>query len=350
MAKLYNRVKVTTATTGTGTVTLGSAASNAFCAFAEAGVQNGDAVTYVLEENNDFEIGRGTYTSSGTTLSRDTVLLSKIGGVAGTSKMSLLGAATVRITAAAQDIGPQHGRCRLALSGSNLVLSPYAGNQLVINGSVSVIPDAGVSLAPTGLAAGTFYYIYAFMNAGTMTLEASTTGHSTQAGTGVEIKTGDATRTLVGAAYTDAGPAWADTDTKRWVLSWFNRRTRSGSSAFTALRSTTSTTNAEISAEIRCNYISWADEDAIAFFWGYEQSSVPALVATFIAIDATLGVLSAVAISNTAGNTLGNASQTARITGQAEAATHFVTVAGNTQTGVTASWFQSNTLSIVIRG
>lgn len=103
-ALLFNRVKVATATTGTGTITLGAAFSNAFCTFAEGGVANGNVVTYTIEDGLDFEIGRGTYTSSGTTLSRDTVLLSKIGGTAGTSKINLSGSATVFLTAAKEDL------------------------------------------------------------------------------------------------------------------------------------------------------------------------------------------------------------------------------------------------------
>jgi hypothetical protein len=103
-ALLANRVKVNTATTGTGTVTLGAASSNAFCTFAEAGIANGNVVSYLIEEGTDFEIGRGTYTSAGTTLSRDTVLLSKIGGTAGTSKMNLGGVAVVSITAPKEDL------------------------------------------------------------------------------------------------------------------------------------------------------------------------------------------------------------------------------------------------------
>lgn len=99
MAKLYNLARMTTATTGTGTVTLGSAVSS-YLTFAGAGVQNGDVVTYVIEEGANREIGRGTYTSSGTTLSRDTVLNSTAGG---TTKITLAGAATVFIDAAAQD-------------------------------------------------------------------------------------------------------------------------------------------------------------------------------------------------------------------------------------------------------
>jgi hypothetical protein len=103
-AILANRVRVNSATTGTGTLTLGGAFSNAFCTFAEAGVANGQTVTYCIEEGLDFEIGRGVYTSSGTTLSRATVLLSKIAGTAGTSKMNLLGAETVRIIVAKEDL------------------------------------------------------------------------------------------------------------------------------------------------------------------------------------------------------------------------------------------------------
>jgi len=104
MPKLFNRAKVNTATTGTGTVTLGAAFSNAFCTFAESGVANGDIVTYVIEDANDFEIGIGTYTSVGTTLSRDTVRLSKIAGAAGTSKINLSGTALVYLSPSKEDM------------------------------------------------------------------------------------------------------------------------------------------------------------------------------------------------------------------------------------------------------
>jgi microcystin-dependent protein len=102
-AKLYNRARVSTSTTGTGTLTLGAATSNAFFTFAESGVGNGEVVTYIIENGADVEVGRGTYTSAGTTLSRDTVLISKSGGTAGTSKLNLTGTSTVYIAAAAQD-------------------------------------------------------------------------------------------------------------------------------------------------------------------------------------------------------------------------------------------------------
>ncbi len=151
---------------------------------------------------------------------------------------------------------PQAGR--LTLSGATLLLSPYKGNGLVINSRLEQIPDAGVTLAVGAAAASTLYYIYAYMSAGVMTLEFSTTTHATQAGTGVEIKSGDATRSLVGMARTTAGTAWADTDAQRFVLSWFNPRPLRGTAGFSALRSTSSAPMVEVHTEIRVEYLTWA--------------------------------------------------------------------------------------------
>lgn len=103
MAGLLNRAKMSTSTTGTGTVTLGSAVTG-FLSFAEAGAVNATVYPYVIEDGDDFEIGIGTYTSSGTTFSRDTVTASKISGTAGTSKINLSGSATIFLTARAGDI------------------------------------------------------------------------------------------------------------------------------------------------------------------------------------------------------------------------------------------------------
>lgn len=72
-----DRVKVTTTTTGTGTITLGAAASG-FQDFSVIG--NANETYYTIVGGSEWEVGIGTYTSSGTTLSRDTVLDSSNAG------------------------------------------------------------------------------------------------------------------------------------------------------------------------------------------------------------------------------------------------------------------------------
>ena len=79
-----DRVKETTTTTGTGTITLAGAVDG-FQSFAAIG--NGNITYYAITNDDNYEVGLGTYTASGTTLSRDTVLESSNSG----SKISLSG-------------------------------------------------------------------------------------------------------------------------------------------------------------------------------------------------------------------------------------------------------------------
>lgn len=78
---LKDRVRETTTTTGTGTVTLAGAVSG-FQSFSVVGDGNTTYYAIVDSTANTWEVGLGTYTASGTTLSRDTILESSSGGSA----------------------------------------------------------------------------------------------------------------------------------------------------------------------------------------------------------------------------------------------------------------------------
>jgi len=129
-----NRVLVSTATTGTGTVTLGAALAG-YRTFASAGIANAAVVRYLILDGNAWEIGTGTYTASGTTLSR-TVQESSAGG---TTAISLTGGARVAVIASAQDYR--------ALNRTGL-RTTYGGTE----NAITLTTGAGISgTPPTGL-------------------------------------------------------------------------------------------------------------------------------------------------------------------------------------------------------
>ena len=78
MPKIADRVKETTTTTGTGTITL-SGAQSGFQSFTTA-FANGDSVYYCIEAGAEWEVGIGTFTTAGTLLSRSAVLSSSNSG------------------------------------------------------------------------------------------------------------------------------------------------------------------------------------------------------------------------------------------------------------------------------
>lgn len=100
MAKTFaNLARMTTATTGTGTITLASAVGG-FCSFDAAGVPNGAVVSYgVADANGNYENGVGTYSSSSATLTRGCISSNN-----SDYPISLSGNAQVYVTMLAQDM------------------------------------------------------------------------------------------------------------------------------------------------------------------------------------------------------------------------------------------------------
>lgn len=88
---IEDNVACATATTGTGTITLGSAIAGSR-SFTGASIADGSTLYYTLRDGSAQETGLGTYTLSGGTVSRDTVYSSTAGG---TTKISLSGTATI---------------------------------------------------------------------------------------------------------------------------------------------------------------------------------------------------------------------------------------------------------------
>ena len=130
-----DRVKVTTSTTGTGTLTLGSAESG-FQAFSVIG--DGNQTYYAIKSDAGFEVGIGTYTHSGTTLSRDTILESSNSG----SAVSLTGTSTVFTTYPAERSSFRNVGVARDYTASGSIT---AGKPLILNTNYTVTQVAETS-------------------------------------------------------------------------------------------------------------------------------------------------------------------------------------------------------------
>ena len=87
---------------GTGTITVGAAVLG-YRSFASAGIVNGQTISYAIQDvSGAYEFGRGTYTSSGTTSARPTI----IGSSNANAAINATAAAIVSTTALAEDITP----------------------------------------------------------------------------------------------------------------------------------------------------------------------------------------------------------------------------------------------------
>ena len=163
---IADRVRETTTTTGTGTINLLGAVTN-FETFT-ANLSNSDTTYYAIVDstNNDFEVGLGTFTSSGTTLARTTIIASSNSNSAVDFGV---GTKDVFITVPASKIVVEDGSNNVAIggtvtatafSGSGASLtgvdvvndtSPQLGGNLDMNGNdIVTTSNADLELAPNG--------------------------------------------------------------------------------------------------------------------------------------------------------------------------------------------------------
>jgi hypothetical protein len=140
-------VRVLTAATGNSTpIILGAAYSQLFMLPSEAGAMDGRTYTYNIVDGNNWEIGRGVYTASGTTLARTTILASRISGTLGTSRISLSGTAQVRFIETADDMDGVRGT--RAVTGTTDTLNNSDLGYVVTYSNASAV---AVSLAQTSV-------------------------------------------------------------------------------------------------------------------------------------------------------------------------------------------------------
>lgn len=183
---------------------------------------------------------------------------------AGTDNSSLV-ATTSMVQAAIQAAAKGHGQCQLQyVDSTHIKLIPKNGNLLTVNGVACTVPDGGLTYTMGALTPSTLYYIYATQSGGVINaLVPSTTGHSTSttaANKGVEIMTGDDSKTLVGMVWVGVGPAFFDDFNNRMVRSWFNDNGVVGMIALGANSYLNIGSYSELNGGYRCYVLCWAKE------------------------------------------------------------------------------------------
>ena len=151
--KIADRVKESTVTTGTGNIALGGAVVN-FETFS-ANLSNGDTTYYAIVDNtnNAFEVGLGTYNSSGNTLSRSVIASSN-----SNSAVNLgVGTKEVFITAPASKMAFLDASGNLISTGGTSLMevandtTPQLGGNLDVNGnSIVSTSNANIAITPNG--------------------------------------------------------------------------------------------------------------------------------------------------------------------------------------------------------
>ncbi len=179
------------------------------------------------------------------------------------------------------------GQVRFSWNSTTQVqLNPYNGNSIQIQGGVFQIPAAGIAAGNTGvfvngaanqnLVSSTLYYVYVFSNAGTPTLDFSTTAYAqdtTIGNVGVYIKNSNPSRSLVGMVFTDASSHFNDSLALRNTTSWFNRQNKVITGSGTSGATTTSSTLVELTSASRVQATLWSEGALVMSLNGCAQCS-----------------------------------------------------------------------------
>jgi hypothetical protein len=239
------------------------------------------------------------------------------------------------------------GQCRLQyVSATQIKLVPFNGCLIKIAGALYQFPGSGITAANTGLSANTLYYVYLFNSSGTLTLEFSATGHTTDTtagNVGVEIKTGDNSRTLVGMVCTNGSAQFQDGGGFGGVASWFNRRRKVMVLTLTNPTITAGTTFTSLSAGV--TVLPWGGDDILATLNGGAQiDTTNAGFQTAITVDTVVqDLFSPFDDVGAAANQFYPVNIAGPISGLSESA-HNVNFYGKTTGSGTATWAGSLTV------
>lgn len=138
-----DRVKETTTTAGTGTITL-AGASTGYQSFAVIGNGNTTYYTIAGQTTSEWEVGIGTYTSAGTTLSRDTVLSNSLGTTA-----------KINFSAGTKDVFVTYPASKSVYEDEGQAVYPGSGTAAIYLNSQNVTVNTTVASGYNGMSAGT---------------------------------------------------------------------------------------------------------------------------------------------------------------------------------------------------
>lgn len=249
-------------TSGTGTITLNGAVSG-FRSFADIG--NANTCPYVILEASEsaptaWEVGIGTYTSSGTTLSRDTVLRTSAGN---TTKITLASGTHTVFCGWSADYAlgsdfAQHaiipgGRLTLTsgtpvttsdvTGATSIYYTPYVSNVISLwtGARWQPVEFSEYTLALGTLTSGKPYDVFAYLSSGALACEVLVWTDDTTRATAITLqdgrycKSGDKTRLYLGTFYTTSTTTTEDSGGgttpqvggKRYLWNMYNRVRRS---------------------------------------------------------------------------------------------------------------------------
>jgi hypothetical protein len=159
----------------------------------------------------------------------------------------------------------------------------------VSNWQQAEIPVTGITYTVTGaLSADTFYYIYAYDSSGTPTLTANTTAPSLDSDTGFAVLPTSDKYLCVGMVYLNSS---TEIDDEYMVSSFFNRRVKTNRAELSSNATTTSTSYVEASTDLRCPFLIWDGDEALAQFNVMQYTAAASIVGElFLTLDgATTG-------------------------------------------------------------